>query len=107
MILGLLVVYYSTTLLYSLLWGFERLLRGPGSLENLNLLKHFLSSSGKEHSIQLSPVCCIYACFYLTGVMQNKFHLETSSILFQTLQNDDFVAKKDVQRILELSHKQR
>lgn len=29
------------------------------------------------------------------------------SVLFQSLKNDDSVAKKDVQRILELSHKQR
>lgn len=39
MILGLLLVCYSVSRLHRLFWSFERLLRGPGSLENLNLLE--------------------------------------------------------------------
>lgn len=45
--------------------------------------------------------------FYVQQQIVLFLEKHSVSVLFQSLKNDDTVAKKDVQRILELSHKQR
>lgn len=55
MIVGLLLAYCRVPLLYSLLWGFEHLLRGPGSLENQNLLETLIVQFWKRTFRSASP----------------------------------------------------
>lgn len=77
MILGLLLVYYSAPLRHSLLWSFGRLLRGPGSLESLNVLEtlivHFWERTLRSAFPSMLHICMLPSdlCY------ANRFHLET------------------------------
>lgn len=77
MILGLLLVYYSVPLLHSLLWSFERLFRGPGSLENLNLLETLIVQFWERTLCSAFP-CMLHICMPPFDLCYAKqFQLET------------------------------
>lgn len=77
MILGLLLVCYSVSRLHRLFWSFERLLRGPGSIENLNLLETLIVQFW-ERTFRSALLCMLHKWMLPLDLSPAKqFHLET------------------------------